>query len=114
MGGLLDEPGRIDTLLEWWERDLDDGLGELPFPPDFPKMPGEPPRVQPSRKNPENWTDDGKPADGSAARLSRTTRRIRLRRGYAPSRIAVSALANALARAARRGARAQSSTSPTS
>lgn len=43
------EPGRIDTLLEWWQRDLDAGLGELPFPPDFPKMPGEPPRVQPSR-----------------------------------------------------------------
>ena len=52
---LLAKPGRIDTLLEWWQRDLDDGLGELPFPPDFPKMPGEPPRVQPSRKNPENW-----------------------------------------------------------
>ena len=44
----------IDTLLEWWDRDLDAGLGELPFPPDFPKMPGEPPRVQPSRaRNPE-------------------------------------------------------------
>ncbi|WP_396668750.1 non-homologous end-joining DNA ligase [Microbacterium sp. R86528] len=42
-------PGRIDTLLEWWQRDLDDGLGELAFPPEFPKMPGEPPRVQPSR-----------------------------------------------------------------
>ena len=46
--------GRIDVLLEWWQRDLDDGLGELPFPPDFPKMPGEPMRVQPSRaRNPE-------------------------------------------------------------
>jgi hypothetical protein len=42
-------PGTIDTLLEWWERDLADGLGEMPFPPDFPKMPGEPMRVQPSR-----------------------------------------------------------------
>ena len=42
-------PGRIETLLEWWQRDLDAGLGELPFPPEFPKMPGEPPRVQPSR-----------------------------------------------------------------
>src|SRR6478752_7647605 len=52
---LLAKPGRNDTLLEWWSRDLDAGLGELPFPPDFPKMPGEPPRVQPSRKNPENW-----------------------------------------------------------
>jgi len=49
------KPGRIDTLLEWWQRDVDNGLGELPFPPDFPKMPGEPPRVQPSRINPENW-----------------------------------------------------------
>ena len=43
------DPGRIDTLLDWWERDLAAGLGELPFPPDYPKMPGEPPRVQPSR-----------------------------------------------------------------
>jgi DNA ligase D len=42
-------PGTIDTLLGWWERDLADGMGELPFPPDYPKMPGEPPRVQPSR-----------------------------------------------------------------
>lgn len=47
--GLQDAPGRIDTLLEWWQRDLENGLGELPFPPEFPKMPGEPPRVQPSR-----------------------------------------------------------------
>lgn len=52
---LLEKPGRIDTLLEWWQRDLESGLGELPFPPDFPKMPGEPPRVQPSRKNEANW-----------------------------------------------------------
>ncbi len=44
-----DDPGDITTLLEWWDRDEANGLGELPFPPDFPKMPGEPPRVQPSR-----------------------------------------------------------------
>lgn len=43
------EPRSIDPLLEWWRHDLAVGLGELPFPPDFPKMPGEPPRVQPSR-----------------------------------------------------------------
>jgi DNA ligase D len=42
-------PGTIDVLLQWWERDLAAGLGELPFPPDYPKMPGEPSRVQPSR-----------------------------------------------------------------
>ncbi|WP_445154492.1 non-homologous end-joining DNA ligase [Arthrobacter sp. Hor0625] len=47
--GMHDRPGSIEALLGWWERDLAEGLGELPFPPDFPKMPGEPPRVQPSR-----------------------------------------------------------------
>ncbi|MBI5160403.1 MAG: DNA polymerase domain-containing protein [Micrococcales bacterium] len=47
--GMADAPGDLGILLEWWERDLADGLGELPYPPDYPKMPGEPPRVQPSR-----------------------------------------------------------------
>ncbi|GHJ49577.1 ATP-dependent DNA ligase [Catellatospora sp. TT07R-123] len=40
----------LSVLLEWWERDeRDRGLGEMPYPPDYPKMPGEPMRVQPSR-----------------------------------------------------------------
>lgn len=40
----------LETLLEWVERDeRDHGLGEAVYPPDYPKMPGEPPRVQPSR-----------------------------------------------------------------
>jgi DNA ligase D len=55
-------PGRIDTLLTWWQRDVENGLGELSFPPEFPKMPGEPPRVQPSKKVAANWEEDGSPA----------------------------------------------------
>jgi DNA ligase D len=47
----------ITPLLEWSERDEKAGVGDLPYPPDHPKMPGEPPRVQPSRKNPANWAD---------------------------------------------------------
>jgi len=39
----------LDTLLEWYERDERTGLGDMPYPPDYPKMPGEPMRVQPSR-----------------------------------------------------------------
>jgi DNA ligase D len=40
----------LTTLLEWYERDeRDHGLGDMPYPPDYPKMPGEPMRVQPSR-----------------------------------------------------------------
>ena len=58
---MQDSPGRIDTLLQWWERDVENGLGELPFPPEFPKMPGEPPRVQPSKRVAENWDEDGNP-----------------------------------------------------
>jgi DNA ligase D len=45
----------ITPLLEWSERDESAGSGDLPYPPDHPKMPGEPPRVQPSRKNAANW-----------------------------------------------------------
>ncbi|MDP9394211.1 MAG: non-homologous end-joining DNA ligase [Actinomycetota bacterium] len=40
----------LTPLLEWWERDEhDQGLTDMPYPPDYPKMPGEPKRVQPSR-----------------------------------------------------------------
>ncbi|MFE6735728.1 non-homologous end-joining DNA ligase [Microbacterium sp. NPDC057650] len=56
--GMQDAPARIDTLLQWWDRDVENGLGELPFPPEFPKMPGEPPRVQPSKKVAANWEND--------------------------------------------------------
>jgi bifunctional non-homologous end joining protein LigD len=47
--GMDDAVGDVAVLLAWWERDVDAGLGEMPFPPDYPKMPGEPMRVQPSR-----------------------------------------------------------------
>lgn len=40
----------LEALLELASRDEHDhGLGDLPYPPEYPKMPGEPKRVQPSR-----------------------------------------------------------------
>ena len=36
----------LDPLLELYEKQ---GDGDMPYPPDYPKMPGEPKRVQPSR-----------------------------------------------------------------
>jgi DNA ligase D-like protein (predicted polymerase) len=45
----------IEPLLEMYARDEEQGLGEMPYPPDYPKMPGEPPRVQPSKMNHANW-----------------------------------------------------------
>jgi DNA ligase D-like protein (predicted polymerase) len=38
--GMDDAAGRIDTLLEWVARDEEDGLGDAPWPPHYPKMPG--------------------------------------------------------------------------
>ena len=35
----------LEPLLEWWEREP----REEPYPPEYPKMPGEPKRVQPSK-----------------------------------------------------------------
>ncbi|MFH8371220.1 non-homologous end-joining DNA ligase [Streptomyces sp. NPDC018031] len=43
----------LDGLLEMAARDeRDHGMGDMPYPPDHPKMPGEPKRVQPSRARP--------------------------------------------------------------
>jgi DNA ligase D len=39
----------LDSLLEMAERDEAGGLGDLPYPPNYPKMAGEPKRVQPSK-----------------------------------------------------------------
>lgn len=46
----------IEPLLQLWE-ELPGG--EMPFPPDYPKMPGEPPRVQPSKKVASHWDEQG-------------------------------------------------------
>lgn len=48
--GIDESPGRIDTLMEWVARDEENGIGDAPWPPHYPKMPGEPPRVQPSKQ----------------------------------------------------------------
>ncbi len=51
--GIDDHPGRLETLLEWVRRDEEAGIGDAPWPPMYPKMPGEPPRVQPSKRKME-------------------------------------------------------------
>jgi DNA primase len=51
--GIDDRAWDITGLLEWADRDERDGAGDLPYPPDYPKMPGEPKRVQPSRARPD-------------------------------------------------------------
>ncbi len=46
----------LEPLLALWESLPG---GELNWPPDYPKQPGEPPRVQPSKKVAEHWDDEG-------------------------------------------------------
>jgi DNA ligase D len=48
--GIDDAVWDIEPLLEWADRDESErGLGDAPYPPNFPKQEGEPLRVQPSR-----------------------------------------------------------------
>src|SRR3954471_5050307 len=44
--GIDDVAHSLQPLLDMYERDEE---GDMPYPPDYPKMPGEPKRVQPSR-----------------------------------------------------------------
>ena len=43
-------PGSLGGLLAWADRDTANGLPDAPWPPTFPKMPGEDRRVAPSRR----------------------------------------------------------------
>jgi len=58
----------LTPLLAMSERDLASGLADAPWPPVYPKMPGEPPRVAPSRARKDG---DGQPAPPRKARAPR-------------------------------------------
>jgi DNA ligase D len=64
----------LEPLLEMYERDLAEGREDMPYPPDYPKMPGEPMRVQPSRARKRNQTEEPSSSSGERdgeAELSR-------------------------------------------
>jgi DNA ligase D-like protein (predicted polymerase) len=54
--GIDDVANSLQPLLDAFE---EQGAVELNYPPDYPKMPGEPPRVQPSKKVAAHWDEDG-------------------------------------------------------
>ena len=67
--GIDDAVWSIEPLLEWAERDAADrGLADAPYPPNFPKQEGEPPRVQPSRMNKAHWVEDSAAASDAEPR----------------------------------------------
>jgi DNA ligase D len=47
--GIDETAHSLAPLLEIYDTDVAEGRGDMPYPPDYPKMPGEPKRVQPSR-----------------------------------------------------------------
>ena len=47
--GMNERPQSIEPLLERFRADIAAGVGDAPWPPVYPKMPHEPPRVAPSR-----------------------------------------------------------------
>ena len=47
------EPQSLEPLLGMHRRGAASGLLDAPWPPVYPKMPGEPPRVSPSRARKE-------------------------------------------------------------
>ncbi len=47
--GIDDELCSLELLLDWHRRDMASGLADAPWPPVYPKMPNEGPRVAPSR-----------------------------------------------------------------
>jgi bifunctional non-homologous end joining protein LigD len=53
--GIDEAAGRLEPVLDMVAADEANGIGDAPWPPHYPKMPGEPPRVQPSKRRAENW-----------------------------------------------------------
>jgi bifunctional non-homologous end joining protein LigD len=59
--GIDEAVGSLEGLLELFARDEKEGLGDAPWPPNYAKQAGEPPRVQPSRKRrPDSEYEDGR------------------------------------------------------
>jgi bifunctional non-homologous end joining protein LigD len=65
--GIDDEAFSLDPLLELVARHEAEGQGDAPWPPNYVKQPGEPPRVQPSRRRMPDPAEL-KPTDPSAPR----------------------------------------------
>jgi DNA ligase D-like protein (predicted polymerase) len=74
--GIDDAVGDLRALLELSQRDEAEGLGDAPWPPNYAKQAGEPPRVQPSRKRRADsdyagrGVEGGPPPEVAAARAA--------------------------------------------
>jgi hypothetical protein len=56
---MRERPQSIEPLLALAERDRAAGVPDAPWPPQYPKQPGEPPRVSPSRARKDRTEAEG-------------------------------------------------------
>ena len=75
MAGIDDRAFPLEPLLELVEKQERDGLGDAPWPPQYPKAEGEPKRVQPSRARKEPPALGAPPDEPSPGVESPTGRR---------------------------------------
>jgi DNA ligase D-like protein (predicted polymerase) len=66
--GIDDEAHSLEPLLELVQRHEAEGLGDAPWPPNYVKQPGEPPRVQPSKRRMPLDPSELQPTDPTAPR----------------------------------------------
>jgi DNA ligase D-like protein (predicted polymerase) len=69
--GMRGSAGSLEKLLDFARRDDDAGLGDAPWPPHFPKMPGEAARVAPSRAKKTGEAAGDKPKRAPGTRQSK-------------------------------------------
>ena len=62
--GIDEAVGSLEALLDLSARHEAEGLGDAPWPPNYAKQAGEPPRVQPSRKRRADAEYQGRGVDG--------------------------------------------------
>src|SRR4029453_17924493 len=66
--GIDDAAGSLEALLELSAKHEREGQGDAPWPPNYSKQAGEPPRVQPSRKRrPDSEYETGRGEAGGGA-----------------------------------------------
>jgi hypothetical protein len=70
-------PQSLQALLDCSERDRDAGLLDAPWPPVYPKMPGEPPRVAPSRAKKPSKKTTKKTTKAKATKATKASKRTR-------------------------------------
>jgi DNA ligase D-like protein (predicted polymerase) len=79
--GIDDAVGSLEALLELSRRHEAEGLGDAPWPPNYAKQAGEPPRVQPSRQRRPASDYEGRGEGGGPPPEVAAARRAVVQRG---------------------------------